>query len=357
VTSLRIRLVLAIVVTSIVVAGIIVVAVMWFSMQPMRDVLIHGASSPAEADAMIDQYIGSVVAVAALAAIVLGGVTAWWIVRSILRPLQTLSDGTRRVASGDLAARVDIPRDVELAQVAESFNHMAASLQRAEELRRAVIEDVAHELRTPLTTLRGYTEALADGVTEPTRDMLAIVHGEIERLTRLVEELDAVARNQDGRQRAAVEIDLGQLIRRALALAEPMLDMRNITVRIDESPHLPTLLADVDAIDQVIANLVQNAVRYASDGGEITVRLSAQDGTLLCAIANSGPDIPTADLPLIWERLHRVDRSRARTTGGAGIGLAIVRQIVESYGGQVGASSQDGTTEIWFRLPVAPASG
>ena len=106
----------------------------------------------------------------------------------------------------------------------------------------------------------------------------------------------------------------------------------------------------------MVSNLVQNAERYTDDGGSITVRLRAEGGWLRCAIENTGTEIPRADLPLIWERLHRVDRSRARASGGSGIGLAIVRQIVEAHGGRVGASSMDGRTEIWFSLPV-PVAG
>jgi len=127
-------------------------------------------------------------------------------------------------------------------------------------------------------------------------------------------------------------------------------------VRFDESPGLPRLNADQDGIGQVVSNLVQNAARYTIDGGDISVRLDADGGTIRCSIANSGPDIPSADLPLIWERLHRVDRSRARATGGAGIGLAIVRQIIEAHGGNVGAQSEHGRTEIWFRLPADAAA-
>ena len=124
-------------------------------------------------------------------------------------------------------------------------------------------------------------------------------------------------------------------------------------MRFEESPGLPRLSADPDSIGQVVSNLVQNAARYTIDGGDISVRLGADGGTIRCAITNSGPEIPRDDLPLIWERLHRVDRSRARATGGAGIGLAIVRQIIEAHGGNVGAQSGEGRTEIWFRLPAA----
>ncbi len=164
---------------------------------------------------MVEEYVGGVVAVGALAAVALGGITAWWLSRRVLRPLERLALGTRRIAAGDLAARVEVPPDRELAEVASAFNQMAATLERVEELRRAVVEDVAHELRTPLTTLRGYTEALADGVADPTPEMLATVHAEIERLTRLVEGLDALARDQATRRsRALAEVRLGDLVRR-----------------------------------------------------------------------------------------------------------------------------------------------
>lgn len=356
--SLRIRLVVASVLTSVLVAIVIVLAVQWFSMERIADLLMEGVDSPAEADAMVQEYIGGVVAIGAVAAIALGGLTAWWLARRVLRPLERLSDGTRRIASGDLAARVEVPPDAELAAVATAFNQMAATLERVEELRRGMVEDVAHELRTPLTTLRGYTEALADGVVEPTPEMLATVHAEIERLTRLVEGLDALARNETtARRRASAEVRLGDLVRRTLALAHPELESRSVRVRIEGADaDLPTLVADPDGIGQVVANLVENAVAYVADNGEISVRLWADDDGVGCAIANTGPDIPAAELPLIWERLHRVDRSRARTTGGAGIGLAIVRQIVEGHGGQVGARSGGGITEIWFRLPAATAA-
>ncbi|HEX7172244.1 MAG TPA: ATP-binding protein [Candidatus Limnocylindria bacterium] len=354
--SLQARLILAVVLTSLLVAAVIVIAVQWFSMQRLAELLMEGVTSAEEADAMVDEYVGSVVAIAAVAAVALGGLTAWWLVRRVLRPLERLSEGTRRIAAGDLATRVDVPPDAELAAVAGSFNQMAATLERVEERRRAVVEDVAHELRTPLTTLRGYTEALSEGIVEPTPDMLRTVHQEIERLTRLVEGLDALARDDAITRRLSVaEVRLGEVVRRALALAHPELESRAIRVRIHEGPGLPSLRADPDGIGQVVANLVQNAVVYTSDGGEIAVRLTMDGSAVRCEIANTGPDIPPGDLPLIWERLHRVDPSRARSTGGAGIGLAVVREIVERHRGEVGAASGGGRTSIWFRLPaVAP---
>ncbi len=352
-STLRVRLVLAMLATSLIVAGVILIAVRWYSTEQITFLLMEGVDSEAEARAMADEFVARVAVIGAVAGLILGGVSAWWLSRRVLRPLARLTEATHLVAAGNLAARIPLPSDRELRDVAHSFNQMAATLERVEQLRTALVEDVAHELRTPLTSLRGYTEALADGVVEPSTEMLRTVHEEIERLTRLVESLDMLARNDAvTRDLARAEVDLGDLIRRALALVAPELAPRSIIVRFDESPALPRLDADPDSIGQVVSNLVQNAARYTTDGGDISVRLESEGTTIRCAIANTGPEIPSAELPLIWERLHRVDRSRARATGGAGIGLAIVRQIIEAHGGEVGARSELGRTEIWFRLPA-----
>jgi two-component system sensor histidine kinase BaeS len=351
--TLRARLVLAVVLASVIVALVVVVAVQKFSTEQITRLLMEGVETEAEARAMAEEYVGRVVAIAAVAGVALGSIVAFWLVRRVLRPLARLGDATRQITVGDLAARVDEPPEEELRDVARAFNRMAATLERVEELRTALVEDVAHELRTPLTSLRGYTEALADGVIDASPEMLRTVHGEIERLTRLVQELDALARRGvDTRAQASTAIDLGDIVRRTLDLKAPQLAGRAIEVRIDISPELPSLVADPDGIGQVVTNLVQNAAQYASNGGEIVVRISAEDSAIRCTIANSGEQIPAEELPLIWERFHRVDRSRTRATGGAGIGLAIVRQIVEAHGGTVGARSDNGRTVVWFTLPA-----
>jgi len=351
--SLSARLVGLFVLLSLLVASVIVGAVIQFSTEQVMHLLMQGAGTAAQARAMFDQYVVRVMLIGAMAGIALGALAAWWLVRRLMRPLAQLTDASRSIAQGDLAARVPEPPDTELRRLAESFNRMAATLERTEERRRALVEDVAHELRTPLTSLRGYTEALAEQVVEPTPEMLRTVHEEIERLTRLVEGLDQLARDERAARSPGNErLDLVAMVRRALELASPELRQRHIRVAFEESMAVPPVHGDADAIGQVITNLVQNAARYTDDGGRITVRLTVEGDAVRCAIENTGVGIPPDELALIWERLHRVDRSRARASGGAGIGLAIVRQIVESHGGQVGASSADSQTEIWFTLPL-----
>lgn len=351
--SLRLRLIGLFVLVALVVAAVIIIAVQRFSADQLMHLLMEGSDSPEEAQLMFDQYVGRVLLIGGGVAVLLGSLTAWWVLRRILRPLDRLTVATRAIAAGDLGTRVEPPPDPELRSLAESFNRMTASLERAEELRRMLVEDVAHELRTPLTNLRGYTEALADGVIEPSPDMLRTVHEEIERLTRLVEALDRLARGTAvTRADARAPVDLVGIVERALQLATPELTRSGIAARIEPDGPIPPVLGDPDALGQVIGNLIQNAARYTDAGGTVVVRLSADDGVVRCAVENTGVEIPAHELPLIWERLHRVDPSRARTSGGAGIGLAIVRQIVEAHGGDVGARSADGRTEVWFRVPV-----
>src|SRR5688500_3134799 len=345
--TLRLRLIGLFMLLALAVATVMFLAVQRFGSEQIMKLAMESGSSEAEAQAMFDDYIGRVLLIGAGVGVGLGGLAAWWLLRRILLPLERLMAATRAIASGDRAGRVPAAPDPELQRLADSFNQMAASLERVEQLRRALVEDVAHELRTPLTSLQGYLEAMADGVVEPTPEMLRTVHEEIVRLTRLVEGLDRLARGDGGEvERALAEVDLSAVVQRSLAIYSPELASRRIAVRVDDAKDLPLLRAEPDAIGQVLTNLLQNAVRYTNDGGEVVVSLRADDGGVRCTIENTGTAIPPDELPYIWERLHRVDRSRARASGGAGIGLAIVRQIVQAHGGEVGASSADGRTRI-----------
>jgi two-component system, OmpR family, sensor histidine kinase BaeS len=354
--TLRLRLVGLFALLALAVAAVMILAVQRFGSEQIMHLAMQAGASEEEAQAMFDRYVGQVLLIGAGVGVILGGLAAWWLLRRILRPLDRMTDASRAIAAGDLATRVPAAPDPELQRLTDAFNGMAAALQRGEELRRSLVEDVAHELRTPLTSLQGYLEAMADGVIEPTPEMLRTVHEEIVRLTRLVEELDQLARGEAGhRQPSRAEVDLAALAERAVAIASPELASRRITIRVENAAALPRVVAEPDAIGQVLANLMQNAARYTDDGGDIVVRTRADGPWVRCTVENTGTTIPPDELPFIWERLYRVDRSRTRASGGAGIGLAIVRQLIESHEGQVGATSAEGRTSIWFRLPAAPA--
>ena len=357
--TLRIRLLALFVLLALVVAAVIVFAVQRFSADQVMHLAMETGLSEAEAQAMFDAAVGRVVLIGAGVGVVLGALAAWWLMVRVLRPLARLTDATRAVAAGDFAAHVPEPPDPELRSLADAFNAMTDSLRRAESLRRRLVEDVAHELRTPLTSLRGYTEALADGVADPTPQMLRTLHDEIVRLSGLVEQLDALARGEPaGRAFVRTSLDLSVLVERAVEIHAADLAGRGVTVDVRLPGDLPRVLGDPDAVGQVMANLLGNASRYTDDGGAVTVSLDARGSAdVRTAVANTGPTIPANELPLIWERLYRVDPSRDRASGGSGIGLAIVREIVEALGGTVGASSADGRTEVWFTLPAVSGSG
>ena len=351
--TLRLRLFGLFILLGLVVAGVMFLAVQRFGSEQIMELAMSGGSSEAEAQKMFDTYVGGVLLMGGAVAIVLGSLAAWWLLRRILRPLDRLTEATRAIAAGQLAARVPDAADPELQRLATAFNSMAATLQGAEALRRRLIEDLAHELRTPLTSLQGYLEALTDGIVEATPEMLRTVHEEIVRVTRLIEDLDRLARSDtQAGPRVRVPLDLPMLVRHAASIFSAELATRDIQLDVRLADPLPPLSGDSDAIGQILANLLQNAARYSPDGGVVTVDARHTDGEVVCAVENAGPDIPPVELPLIWERLYRVDPSRARSSGGAGIGLAIVRQIVLEHGGRVGATSVSGRTRVWFALPA-----
>jgi signal transduction histidine kinase len=239
-----------------------------------------------------------------------------------------------------------------VASLADSFNQMASSLEEQERLRRDFIANAAHELRTPLTNLKGYLEAMRDGVLPGDRQAFESLLEEADRLVRLSRSLDTLA---EGDARAAplrsVEIDLAAAIRTAVELARPGFEMARIHVAT-EVPDVLLARADPDGLAQVLGNLLQNAIRYTPSGGRVAIRAERRAADLLVSISNTGDGIPAADLPHVFERFYRVDKSRGHARGGAGIGLAIVQQVVEACGGRVGVESDQGSTRFWFSLPA-----
>jgi signal transduction histidine kinase len=229
---------------------------------------------------------------------------------------------------------------------------MAESLQEQERLRREFIVNAAHELSTPLTNLQGYLEALRDGVIAPSPEQFQSLHEEVDRLVRLSQSLNTLAQdNRASRERALETIDLVPVVRSAVELARPTFDGRAIRVQLNLPERLPAL-SQPDHLAQVLANLLQNASRYTPEGGLVTVAAEARRSDVLVSVSNTGEGIPQQDLPHLFERFYRVEKSRDRARGGAGIGLAIVKQLVEATGGRVGAESQAGVTRFWFSLPA-----
>jgi signal transduction histidine kinase len=318
--------------------------------------LMTDAGESAEyAREMFDHSVQQVLVLAAVAAAVASVASAVLLARRLARPLAGIGAAARRVSGGDYAARVPRTGPEELASLADSFNQMAASLEEGERLRRDLIANTAHELRTPLTNLGGYLEGLRDGVITPDAATYDSLLEETERLARLARSLDALAEgDRSGRPARLVEIDLAAQLAAAAELARPGLESKDI--RLDRNwPAGLRAAADPDQLAQVLGNLLQNAGRYTPAGGKVTIAAAMRADTIEVSVTNSGDGIPPEDLPHVFERFYRVEKSRDRARGGAGIGLAIVKQLVEGWGGRVGAESAPGSTRFWFSLPQALA--
>lgn len=288
---------------------------------------------------------------AVLVALLLGTLLAW----RITTPVRRLTQAAEEIASGNFASRAEVQSQDEIGQLADSFNRMADNLARSDDLRRRMTADIAHELRTPLSVIRGQVEAIQDGIFPADATHLAPIHEEILLLNRLIEDLRTLALADAGQlalQKAAV--DPGALVKRAAAKFAPLAAERDIALQVELAPSLPHVVVDSHRIEQVLTNLLANALRHTPPQGVVTLRAEADQRRLQIEVADTGPGIPDEDMPHLFDRFWRGDKSRARDRGGAGLGLAIARQLVEAHGGTIGVENQPYTGATFrFALPLA----
>jgi signal transduction histidine kinase len=309
--------------------------------------------SPTETQEMFLDAVHRYLIWASLAAVALAGVSSFMLTRKVLQPLSRMADVTREVAAGNFAVRVPVDSGDEIGQLADAFNRMSNSLERVEQLRKAMVADVAHELRTPLTNVRGYLEALSDGVLPPSAETFAILQQEILRLVRLAEDLLQLAKADAARAHLRRQpVMLSELVDEVLEPYRLRFRDKDITPQVVGALDTERVTADRDKVAQMVGNLAENAWQYTPAGGEVTVHLERLPDGVRVTMANSGDGIAAADLPFIFERFYRGDKSRSRDLGGAGIGLAIVKELAEAHGGSVGAASSGGETRVWFTLPA-----
>jgi signal transduction histidine kinase len=278
--------------------------------------------------------------------------------RRILGPVEALTAAARRMEKGDLSQRVEVQSRDEVGELARAFNAMADGLAHLEQLRRNMVTDVAHELRTPLSNIRGYLEALQDGLTNPSPALIDSLYEEAMLLNRLVDDLQELALAEAGQLKLVCQtVDLAEVAEQAMSLFQSRAAAKGLTVRADLPADLPAVDADPDRVGQILRNLLINALTYTPPGGEITVLARAVDSEVEVCVRDTGIGIASEHLPYVFERFYRADKSRTRTTGGAGLGLAIVKQLVEAHGGRVWVESEieEGTT-FTFTLPTAQSS-
>lgn len=326
-------------------------------------IMMHYHVDPVAIEAEFHAAIRRILLVSSLIAATTAMILGWALVTRIVRPLKQMISLSERIAQGDYARRVQVRGHDEIGRLADSLNQMAVSLTRVERLRRDLVANVAHELRTPLTTLRGYLEALRDGVTPPSHETLELLHEEVLRLVRLVDDLHQLSQFDARVSHLRLgPLDVPALLERLATVYGPEFARRGLVLQVACDAALPVIEADGDLVGQALRNLLHNALRHASRGGTVTIEARPERAGLRLAVANTGEGIAPEDLPHIFERFFRGEKSRSRDTGGAGIGLSIVREVARAHGGETGATSQDGLTTVWFtvldvRHRVAEAPG
>lgn len=358
-SGLSLRILVASLVVAAVAIAILAIGVLRVGGDAFEALMMAAGDSADHAREMFDSSVVGVVAITAIVAAMVAVALALLLARMLARPIERLAEAADRVAADGPAERVPETGPAELQRLAAAYNAMAMRLEEQEALRREFIVNASHELRTPLTNLQGYLEALRDGVIEPEPRVFDSLREEVDRLTRLAASLDVLAGAPwTAAQAEPADVDVAAATRTATDLVAPALARRGIALDVSASASVRATLR-ADALAQALANLLQNAERYTPDHGLVSVAVRRVPGGpgeaagVEMVIGNSGPGIPAASLPRIFDRFYRVEQSRDRAHGGAGVGLAIVRQLVEADGGTVGVTSRDGWTEFTVRYPAA----
>lgn len=277
----------------------------------------------------------------------------------VVGPVKRLAIASRRIAAGHYAERVGPDSHDELGELAASFNEMAASLETAERRRLELIGDVAHELRTPVTTLEAYLEELLDEQIQPDPALWALLHDEAGRLRRLIDDLQQLSRAEARQLQIHPDtVAPEDLVREAADRLGPQFSEKGLRFTVDVPPGLPSVRADRDRAQQVLGNLLTNALRYTPAPGTVELVVRRRGQAIALIVSDSGVGIPSEHLPHVFERFYRVEKSRSRALGGSGIGLTIARALVEAMGGEIWAES-DGPgrgARFGFTLPIASAA-
>ncbi len=316
-----------------------------------------GMMTPLE-QSYLDQLRNTLIAAALLGGVVSVGL-GLILSRTVAAPLTRLAAAARSFAAHNWGARVAVTGTSEVADVSRAFNAMADELQRAEIQRRDLVADVAHELRTPLTVLQGNLRALLDGVYPLERAEIATLYDETRLLARLVDDLREIALAEAGQLPLNLQaLDPRAAVKAATTKFAAAADMQGIALADETAGDLPAVRADADRLAQVMQNLVANALRHTPSGGRVTLLGEAQGKLVRIRVQDTGEGIPADDLPHVFDRFYRGDRSRARQSGGSGLGLTIAKTLVEAMGGTIGVESAPAQgTRFWFTLPIDGAQG
>jgi two-component system, OmpR family, sensor histidine kinase BaeS len=299
---------------------------------------------PPEVERHLDAAFGQAtllaLALGVLASVAAALAVSWLVSRRVARPVRALAAASQGIARGAYSARVPEAGEDELGLLSAAFNEMAVALELAETRRRELLSDVAHELRTPLATIKGYVDALTEGVMEPSDEIWRVLRTENERLSRLVDDLQEVSQAEERQLELRIEpLSPETLLREASEAAAPSYKAKGVQLETRSDSGLPKLAGDHGRIQEVLANLLANALRHTPPGGLVSLSTGSDPETVELVVQDSGEGIAPEHLERIFERFYRVDPARARASGGSGIGLAIALAIIEAHGGHIRAES------------------
>jgi two-component system, OmpR family, sensor histidine kinase BaeS len=274
--------------------------------------------------------------------------------RTLIRPIQALTDAAQNMSRGHLDQQVKVTSKDEIGQLGEAFNTMSQEVARVNRLRKQMTADIAHDLRTPLTVISGYVESMRDGVLAPTPQRLSIIYAEIDRLQNLVGDLKMLSQVDAGELPLHPQyVPAEQVLEHAAAPFQHKAEQQKVDLEIEIPENVPDLFIDESRMMQVFGNLLSNALRYTPEGGKISLSAKRTDGHVDLVVTDTGEGIAEDELPLIFDRFHRADQSRHADNGESGLGLAIVKALVEAHGGSVRAESAPGAgTAVLISLPV-----
>ena len=322
-------------------------------MASMNAIMANGSNAGSDEEMQAELFSQYTVAVyeavgyAAIAALVAAIIASILISRQVVTPMLRMTSLSHRIAEGEYTERLKLPGGMqagqvdELDQLALSFNQMAEKLEKVETMRRQLIGDVTHELRTPLTAVKGYLEGVMDGVLPASPETFQQIHSEIDRLQRLVNDLQELSRVESG----AVKLELAftspaELVEKIQSNFSNQFNEKEIRLETDVEPGLPEILVDADRIIQVLTNLVGNALQYSSSGGRVSIDVHQEKSEIIFSVNDTGIGISAEQLPYIFNRFYRTDRSRNRASGGSAIGLTIAKALIQAQHGRIWAESQ-----------------
>ncbi len=306
------------------------------------------------------QALSLSLAIAIAAATATAAVVSWLVSTRVVRPVRGMASAARRISRGDYQARVTVTGDDELTTLGRAFNEMAASLASTEERRRRLLSDVAHELRTPLATIDAYLEGLADGIVQPGPETWTLLRTEAGRLGRLTEDVSKVSRAEERQLDLRLRrVPAQALLAAAAQAAAAAYEAKDVRLVVESDGTAPDVEVDADRLAEVLANLLDNALRHTPTGGKVVLASRSDADDTLISVTDAGDGIAAEELERVFERFYRADTARSRDRGGSGIGLTIARALVEAHGGRLWAESDGPGQGARFlcRLPPARSRG